>query len=42
MIYVLQYLYQDAASREDLSDQLAEEMANMSEVIKDFRSSSEI
>ncbi|KAF8154996.1 hypothetical protein K438DRAFT_1943060 [Mycena galopus ATCC 62051] len=36
MIYVLRYLNQDAASREDLSDQLADEMANMSETIKDF------
>ncbi|KAJ6505362.1 hypothetical protein C8R45DRAFT_972464 [Mycena sanguinolenta] len=36
MIYVLRYLNRDAASREDLADQLAEEMGNMSETIKDF------
>ncbi|KAJ7234523.1 hypothetical protein B0H12DRAFT_1239045 [Mycena haematopus] len=36
MIYVLRYLNRDVASREDLADQLAEEMGNMSEKIKDF------
>ncbi|KAF7367863.1 hypothetical protein MSAN_00850800 [Mycena sanguinolenta] len=36
MIYVLRFLNRDAANREDLADQLAEEMANMSETIKDF------
>ncbi|KAJ7190248.1 hypothetical protein GGX14DRAFT_606043 [Mycena pura] len=36
MIYVLRYLNQDSVRREDLSDQLVEEMGNMSEAIKDF------
>ncbi|KAJ7798625.1 hypothetical protein B0H14DRAFT_31448 [Mycena olivaceomarginata] len=36
MIHVLRYLNQDAATPEDLSDQLVEELGNMSEAIKDF------
>jgi uncharacterized protein YgfB (UPF0149 family) len=38
MIHVLRYLNQDAATPEHLSDQLVEELGNMSEAIKDFGS----
>ncbi|KAJ7636445.1 hypothetical protein FB45DRAFT_446911 [Roridomyces roridus] len=36
MIFVLRYLNEDVAQREDLADQLAEHMENMSLAIKDF------
>ncbi|KAJ7715416.1 hypothetical protein DFH07DRAFT_1068499 [Mycena maculata] len=36
MVYVLRYLNQDVASREDLAGQLEEEMASMSDAIKEF------